>query len=111
MAVCKLKGESSLISGSPNKVIELCKAALEKGAFTKINFNARISQLESKFKKATCVGDILVTLFPEGQSTKVIIKATANVDNVFALFSSPTAKIIGAFNLPLSTSDERQRGE
>ncbi len=69
------------------------------------------SQIESKFKKATCVGDILVILFPEGRSTKVIIKATANVDNVFALFSSPTAKIIGAFNPPLSTSDERQRGE
>jgi hypothetical protein len=50
------------------------------------------------YKKFTTWGEIQVTLVPEGDgNTKINACATANVDNVFALFKSPGRAIVGAF--------------
>jgi hypothetical protein len=42
-------------------------------------------------------GAIAVTLLPEGGNTKIVAKATANIDNIFALFKSPGQTILAAF--------------
>lgn len=47
-------------------------------------------------------GDILVTLLPDGGNTKIHMKATANMDNLFALVRSPTKEIIGKFKAGLA---------
>jgi hypothetical protein len=45
-------------------------------------------------------GEILITLLPaEGENTKIAMRATAGVDNVWALFASPTKKILAAFKV------------
>jgi hypothetical protein len=101
MAIRKSNEETFLVAGHPEQVIDLCAFALKGNGFTQVVVNPRLGQLEAKLHKLSIWGEILITLFPDGNNTKIVTKTTANVDNVFALFSSPTKKIIDAFKAGL----------
>lgn len=97
MAIRKSVEETIVVDGPRDQWLARCKGALETGGFGGVKANATLNQVEGTYHKFVVWGEILITLLPNGASTKIIAKATANVDNIWALFSSPTKKILGAF--------------
>ena len=97
MAVRKSVEDTFVVSGRREEWFTKCKNALSQGGFTGIQANDKLFQLKGNFKKWTVWDSLEVTMMPEGDNTKIVAKATANVDNIFALFSSPGPKIIEAF--------------
>ncbi|MBN8694089.1 MAG: hypothetical protein J0L69_12915 [Bacteroidetes bacterium] len=97
MALRKGKDESFTVNGSTEQWISKCENALKKGGFTAVNVNRTLSQITANYKKLTVWGDITITLHDEGNKTKISAFSNANVDNLFALFSSPNKKIISQF--------------
>jgi hypothetical protein len=99
MGVRKSKEENFQINGSLNAVIEKCHRALQIGGFNKISFNETINQFEAEYKQiiGTVWGEIKITLTTNGALVNVNAVAWANVDNIYALFSSPIDKILLKF--------------
>jgi hypothetical protein len=97
MAVRKTYEDTFVVSGEREQWLVRCKQALVDGGFSKVQPNEELGQIKADFKKMTVWGTIEITLFPDGENTKVVAKATANVDNVYALFSSPGKTILNAF--------------
>ena len=97
MAVEKSTEETLVLAGTREIWLDKCRQALREGGFSKIDVSPSLFQLQGAYKKVVVYGEILITLMPEGENTKIHIKATANMDNVFALFKSPTRAIITAF--------------
>jgi hypothetical protein len=101
MAIRKSAQEELVVEGNREDWLEKCVAALETSGFTKVTKNTTLHQIEASYKKFTVWGSILITLSPSGPDTKIFAVSTANVDNVFALFSSPTKAILEAFKARL----------
>jgi hypothetical protein len=127
MGIRKSKEENFQIKGSLNEVIEKCYKALQQGGFKKIKFNQTINQFEADYKQVigTVWGEIKITLIGNNDSissaddafkvqddgtivrisesktnsgfVNVNVVAWANVDNIYALFSSPIDKILSYF--------------
>lgn len=97
MAVRKSAEETVVVAGDRETWMVKCRQALERSGFSKIEAMPALFQLQGGYKKATVYGEILLTLLPEGSSTRINIKATANMDNLFALLKSPTKEIIKKF--------------
>ena len=97
MAIRKTLEDTFVVAGDRREWLAKCKAALEAGGFKEIRPNETLGQIAGDYKKFTVWGSIEISLLPEGESTKVVARATANVDNVFALVSSPGKKILAAF--------------
>lgn len=97
MAVRKDVDESFVVSGKREDWFKKCEEALVNNGFKDVKLSTALFQIEANYKQATTWGVIQLTLHPEGENTKIIAKATANVDNVFALFKSPGKTIIEAF--------------
>jgi len=102
MAVRKSVEETLVVDGPRDKWLSRCQSALQKAGFSAVKANSALNQVEGEYHKFLVWGEILVTLMPDGQNTKIVAKATANVDNIWTLFCSPTNKIIGAFKDGLS---------
>lgn len=86
-----------VVNGQRDIWMDKCVAALTSAGFTSITQNSAVFQVEAHYKKATTWGSILLSLIPVGPDTKIAAVSTANVDNIFALFSSPNKKILSAF--------------
>jgi hypothetical protein len=109
MAIRGSKEENFQIKGSINEVVEKCLTALQKGGFKKIKFNETINQFEADYKPSiiftTVYGSIKITLTENNSFSNVDNKnlvnvnviSTANIDNIYALFSSPNDKILSYF--------------
>jgi hypothetical protein len=97
MAVRKSTDSTFVIDKDRDQVLSDCELALEKGNFKNISTNKTLYTLNAKYKTFTVVGEIEITLLPDGERTSVQVKSTGNVDNVFALFGSPAGKIAEAF--------------
>ena len=97
MAVRKSSEETLVVGGSREFWLPKCKAALETGGFSKIQMSETLLQLEGALRKMTVCGSIVVTLLPDGGNTKIHIKSTGNMDNLFALLKSPNKAIAAAF--------------
>jgi hypothetical protein len=98
MAIRKSKKEEFVVDGDRESWLQRCQTALEQGGFSSIKSSATFWQLQAHYRKLTLWGSIEITLLPvdEGQ-TKINVVVTSNVDNIYALFRSPGAKILGAF--------------
>ena len=62
-------------------------------------------QVNANYKKITVWGEISITLISVDTTiewTGICIKATSNIDNIYALFKSPDKRIIEAFKLVLN---------
>ena len=97
MAIRKSLEETISVNGEREMWIEKCKNSLTKAGFKNITANSATFQISGDYKKFTVYGEILLTLLPENNSTKIIMKATANMDNIYALFNSPTKAILSKF--------------
>ncbi len=97
MAIRKSIEETISVSGEREMWIEKCKTSLTKAGFKNINTNIVTFQVGGELKNLTIFGEILLTLLPENNNTKIIMKATANIDNIYALFKSPTKAILNKF--------------
>ncbi|MBL8828441.1 MAG: hypothetical protein JNM18_15775 [Planctomycetaceae bacterium] len=102
MAVRKTVEDTFVVAGKREQWFSRCKDALSKGGFTAIQANEAFGQVKGDYKTFSVWGSIEITLMPEGENTKIVAKAMANVDNIFALFSSPGKKIIEAFKSNVS---------
>lgn len=97
MGIRKSKEETYSVKGSTDEWLLKAEEALQKGGFTNIKSNKLLNQITGSYKKLTVWGEIIVTLLPEADNLKINAKSTANVDNIFALFSSPNQKILDKF--------------
>jgi hypothetical protein len=98
MAIRKSAEETLVIGGPRNEVFRRCERALKSQAFTEVTTNATLYQIQRQLHKLTVWGEILITLLPaDGENTTIAIRGTAGVDNVWALFASPTKKILETF--------------
>ena len=102
MAVRKSLQEEMVVTGNREDWLKKCATALESQGFTKVVTNSTLFQIEANYKKAITWGEILITLTPAGNDTKITAKSTANVDNIYALFNSPNKKILSEFKKGLS---------
>jgi hypothetical protein len=97
MGIRKSTEETFVVSGTREEWLKKTQEALTEQGFTKIKASDTLFQIEANYKKLTVWGNIILTLIPEGGDTKINAKATANVDNIFALFKSPGQTILSAF--------------
>ena len=97
MAIRKSKEETFWVKGTSEELLTKSEKALNKGGFTNIKVNNLLNLLTGDYKKLMLWGEIIVNLLPEGENLKINVKSTANVDNIFAFFSSPNQKIIDKF--------------
>jgi hypothetical protein len=97
MAIRKSIEEAFVVAGSREDWLARCEDALIAQGFSGVKSNSTLCQVEGAYHKFLVWGEILVTLFPEGTNTKIVAKATANADNIWALFGSPSKKILTVF--------------
>ena len=97
MAIRKSVEDSFVVAGPRETWLAKCNQALIAGKFTALDVNQVLFQVKGNYKKVTVWGSIEITLAPEGNNTRITAKAMANVDNIFALFSSPGKKILYVF--------------
>ena len=97
MAIRKSVDTTFTVDKGRDAMLSDCAVALEKGSFKHISSNKTLYILNAKYKTFTVVGEIEITLLPEGERTSVKVTSTGNVDNIFALFGSPARKIAEAF--------------
>jgi hypothetical protein len=97
MAIRKSVDTTFTVDKDRDEMLSDCELALDKGNFKDISTNKTLFILNAKYKTFTVVGEIEITLLPDGERTSVQVKSTGNVDNIFALFGSPARKIAEAF--------------
>ena len=98
MAIRKSMEENLVVKGDRITWIDKVSNALKKAGFTKVCCNSAIYQITGDYKKATIWGEISITLLPvDSSTTKLAIRSTANMDNIYALFINPNQKIISKF--------------
>ena len=97
MAIRNSKKERYKVKGSVELVRLYILKALKSGGFTNIKENEFVNQITASYKKMTVYGSISLTMLEEGEFVVIDAEATANVDIIYALFSSPTKKILAKF--------------
>ena len=97
MAIRKSKEETFSVKGNTEEWLTKAEQALYKGGFANVKTNKLLNQITADYKKWTVWGEIIVTLLPDRENVKINAKSTANVDNIFALLSSPNQKILNQF--------------
>lgn len=98
MAIRKSAEATYVVDGQREQWLGRCAEALRSQGFRNIRTDRTLFEVSADLKRATVWGSIAVALIPEGNgSTRLVAKATANVDNVFSLFKSPTGKILDDF--------------
>jgi hypothetical protein len=98
MAVRKTIEEVVVVDGDRATWLARSESALHRQGFTRVSANGALYQVEANYKKEKVWGTLQVTLLPSGDSsTAITMQATANVDNIYALFASPGRKIITRF--------------
>lgn len=107
MAIRKSIEETLVVKGERDEWLEKCRLALERGGFGRVEVASLLGQVHASYRKPTVWGSIDITLTPADSSqTQMHLVATANVDNVYALFRSPTKKVLEAFKSGLVGSDD-----
>ncbi len=116
MAIRKSTEEDFEIAENVEALLKSCTGALEAGGFKNIKVQELTSTMQADYKRFPACGEVSITLFRLADNrTKISVKATANYDNIYALFSSPNQKIIRAFRDALngaasSVSSESGKG-
>lgn len=97
MAFRSKEEENYTINNSLEEVRLSIINALDEGGFTSVAENKMINQITANYRKFTVWGNITITIEESGKGTKVQTVAVANADNIYALFSSPTRRILNKF--------------
>lgn len=99
-----------MVDGTRDEWFERSQIALERGEFSKIKAVRALKQLHGAYRKLSVWGTLDVTLLPEGEGTRIQLDATGNVDNIYALFRSPSKKILEVFKSELLLADRGPGG-
>lgn len=99
MGIKKSKEEIIFAKGTCEEVHKRIAVALHNGGFRNIKPNLQTNQVTATYKKLTVWGEVAINILPKNDGFNVCVKSTANVDNIFALFFSPTKKIIDQFKM------------
>ena len=67
------------------------------GGFKRVTVDQTFFQVSGRLTKMTTAGQLDVTLTPVAGGTQMVMRATGNVDNVYAMFRSPNQKILKLF--------------
>ncbi|ERL64139.1 hypothetical protein [Schleiferilactobacillus shenzhenensis] len=95
LGIRKSKEETIVVGGGREQWMQNMVSILTNNGFKKVDANAATMRVTGDYHKATTYGGIEAILTPVGDSqTQIQLIATANVDNVYALFTSPTQKIL-----------------
>ncbi len=97
MAIRNSKKERYKVKGSVEFVRISILKALKSGGFTNVKEIGFVNQITASYKTMTVWGSISLIMFEEGEFVIIDAEATANIDNIYALFSSPTKKILAKF--------------
>ena len=97
MAIRKSKEKTLQFNGTIEVAKQKCLDALNGGGFKKIENHESLNQLNAKFNNFFVVGNIEIILSKTENGININLKSTANVDNIWALFSSPNDKIMKSF--------------
>ena len=97
MAIRKSVEENIQIQETKSEVFLKIEAALKKGKFKDLKKNEFTNQIYANYQALTVWGEITITIIEHDNYCMLNIKSTANVDNIFALFTSPNQKIISNF--------------
>lgn len=97
MAIRKSSKEEFVVAGNREEWLNRCRDALERAGFTKVSVNQTLFQVEGDYKKFSAWGSISLTLTPMETDTKINATSIANVDNILALFKSPSLTILQKF--------------
>ena len=103
MAIRNSRDESFDLNQSEEQAFATCLAALSKGGFSSVQQNRTISQISANYHKFTVGRKIEITIKagPAAGKSTVCMHTTANMDNIYALFTSPIDKIANAFKSSL----------
>jgi hypothetical protein len=110
MGIRKTVEEQMVVPGDRDEWLGLCERSLKSQKFKKVSVNSALGQVRGDFKQiiGTLWGVIVVTVTPEGPNVRLTVRATANVDNMFALASSPGGKLIQKFKAGLGPIETLQ---
>lgn len=100
MAIRKTRDEKIVVQGNIEDWLIKSEESLIKSNFKKIKVNKTINQITGTYKTLTCFGEISITLYSINsvtEQTEILIKSTANIDNLYALFKSPNKTIISLY--------------
>lgn len=97
MAVRGNKKEFFKIKGELAQVKSIILQSLQSAKFKKIQDNTFLNQITASYNSMTLVGNIRITLYEQSSFIQIEAEATANVDNIYSLFYSPTQKILDKF--------------
>lgn len=107
MAIRKSIEETLVVDGARAHWLDRSFTALEHSGFSKIEVVNELHQLHAMYRKLTIWGSLDITLIPEGEiSTRIHLRAVGNVDNIYALFRSPSMQILKAFKSELLADEE-----
>src|SRR5438270_475220 len=104
MAIRKTVEETLVVDGKREDWLGKCAGAMRDQDFTRISESQSLYEVTADYKKwrpGAGWGTLAVTLHPEGERTRMVLRATANVDNIWALFRSPGRQIIDRFKAGL----------
>jgi hypothetical protein len=100
MAIRKSIEETLAVDGTPTIWLSICKNALERKGFSRIEVDEVLGQLQASYRTKTIWGTLHISVLPgEGREdqTRLHLIATGNVDNIYALFRSPSRNILDEF--------------
>ena len=97
MAIRGSKKETFKIKGDLQQVKIIILQSLQIAGFKKVQDNNFLNEITASYSSFTVVGNIRITLYEQPGVVQIDAEATANVDNIYTLFSSPTQKILDKF--------------
>ncbi len=105
MGVRKTVVETLVVEGTPEQWLERSRRAMEATGFHKVIVDAHgilRGELRQRPFASVWWGTLAVGAAAEGEAgTRLTMKGTANVNNIFAAFQSPGQKVIDTFKAGL----------
>jgi hypothetical protein len=88
--------ESLVVEGERQAWLTRTAKALIAAGYKDVRTDTTLGQVVGTYKKFPTSGEIVVTATPSERDgmVKLLLKTTANVDNIYALFSSPNKKMM-----------------
>ncbi|MER7696796.1 hypothetical protein [Streptomyces sp. NPDC096095] len=98
MAIRKSMEEVLVVAGQREGWLTRCEQGLITAGFKDVRTLADLGQVTGTYRKFPTWGELTITVVPGAQSghTRLTLRSTAAVDNIYAIFSSPNKKVLEA---------------
>jgi hypothetical protein len=104
MAIRKSMEEILVVRGTREDWLTRVAKSLMAGGYKDVRTSEPLGQVTGKYRKFPTYGEITVTVCPAAATdmTQLTLRTTADVDNIYALFSSPNKKLMGVAKLGMA---------